>query len=89
MKYDNFTYGELLELIDYCTSQCPEKMNYPYIGNSIRETYHGATKTTYPPKGDDDVLTSVEMLRLKFFGLDELLVDWRRWYGLNKLITSV
>ena len=86
MKYDNFTYGELLELIDYCSTQCPEKMEYPYIGNSLKETYHGATRITHPSKSNDDILTKTEMLKLKFMGLDELLVEWKRWYGLNKLI---
>lgn len=86
MRYENFTYGELLELMDYCSSQCPEKMEYPYIGNTIKEVYHGAIKITHPAKTNDDTITKTEFLRLKFMGLDELLVEWKRWYGLSKLI---
>lgn len=86
MKRDNFTYGDILELIDYCSNERPDIMKYPYIGNTLMETYHGATQTTNPPKKDNDKLSDTEMLRIKFFGLDELLVEWKRWYGLNRLI---
>jgi len=86
VKYEKLTYGEVQELVQWCSEYQPHSMDYPNIGNSLVLAYNTAAKKTHPGKLDHQYLSDIDMLRLRFFGLDTLLVDWKRWYGVKQLI---
>ena len=86
MKYEKLTYGEIQELVQWCSEYQPHSMDYPSIGNALVLVYNTAVKKSHPGKLDHQLLSDIEMLRLKFFGLDTLLVDWKRWHGVKELV---
>ena len=86
MRYETLTFGEVQELIQWCHNNQPYNMVFPNIGSALLSSYNTAAKKTHSAKLDHQKLSSTEMLRLKFFGLDVLLVDWKRWHGIGRIV---
>lgn len=86
MRYEKLSYGEVHELVDWCREHQPELMVFPFVGNAMVQLYNTAAKKTHTAKLDNHLLSDLEMLKLKFLGLDDTLVEWKRWYGIKQLI---
>jgi hypothetical protein len=79
------TYGDLYDIIFWCKENFPDEMVYPKIGYIIAEVYENVTKDKHPAKCDYLLISDLEKLKLKWFGLDEIMIDYNRWYKIHNL----